>query len=471
MSISTTVQRSKELKELVFDIIKHADAALSSARIGKLSVAGRKDLETPNFFSLSSRGAVPHLTPDVISAHTQFGGVYMALEDFIERAGNATPPIMNCPGPFPLHTFAALPPSLITLLAPRRTPAVTAAVGNSNNAISIFTSNGFQTLSNKAYINYAEKLHPDIAVALADIPHGSVPGTKRVTKMADRTQGWLTELLSGRKEGKPAIFAPILSIDFLDQSEYINELADEFADDIDGLAFYDSNLLPDIPETTALSRLPKLSLDEPSSPRHILRQISLGMDLFTIPFVGFATDAGIALDFQFPRPSQEEGIVSKGTGSAPLPLGIDMWSTSHSTSLTPLSIGCPCYACRSHHRAFIQHLLSAKEMLGWALIQIHNYTTMSTFFHSIRESIRNKTFESDCEEFARAYESELPEKSGQGPRVRGYNFKSEGPVEQKKNKAPWLPLGGDDQVAQSVVPSDELAGKLEEMGVTEQADQ
>lgn len=65
----------------MFEIIKHADATASSARLGKLSLAGRKDLETPNFFPLSSRGAVPHLTPDVISGHTQFGGVYMALED------------------------------------------------------------------------------------------------------------------------------------------------------------------------------------------------------------------------------------------------------------------------------------------------------------------------------------------------------------------------------------------------------
>ncbi len=76
---------------------------------------------------------------------------------------------MNCPGPSPLHTFTALPKPLITLLSPRRTPAVIAPVGNSHNAISIFTSTGFQVLSNKAYVKYIQKLRPDIAIAMADV--------------------------------------------------------------------------------------------------------------------------------------------------------------------------------------------------------------------------------------------------------------------------------------------------------------
>ena len=386
----------------------------------------------------------------------------------IERATIDTPPIMSCPGPSPLHTFTALPQPLITLLAPRRTPAVSAPKGNSNTAISVFPSTGFQVLSNKSYISYVAKLHPDIAIPLADVPHGSKPGTKRVAKMGDRTQEWVTELLNS-KSGEQAVFAPILPIDSLSQSEYLNQLADELADGISGLAFYDSNLLPDIPATTSLSRLPRLSLDEPSSPRQILRQISLGMDIFTIPFIGFATEAGIALTFRFPRPLPDENAVSDGVGSSVLPLGIDMSSKSHATSLIPLSTACTCHSCTTHHRAFVQHLLSVDEMLSWTLLQIHNNHIMSEFFISIRESIRNGTFEVDCDEFARLYESELPEKSGQGPRVRGYHFKSEGPGELKKNKAAWGNLGKFDREVAGLVP-DEPAGTLEEKGFAEKAD-
>ena len=371
---------------------------------------------------------------------------------------------MSCPGS-PLHTFNALPTPIITLLAPRRTPAVTAPNGNTNTSISIFTSTGFQALSNKSYINSVRILRPDIGVALADMPYGATPGTKRLAKMGDRTQEWVSQLIN-EKDEEQTIFAPVLPIDYLSQSEYLNYIADDLASEISGLAFYDSNLLPDIPATTSVSQLPRLSLDEPTSPHHILRQISLGMDIFTIPFVGFATDAGIALSFRFPRPLPDSNATLNGTGISVNPLGIDMWTPEHATSVAPLSNSCMCYTCTSHHRAYIQHLLSAKEMLGWVLIQIHNHHVLSEFFTSIRESIRNNTFQADVEEFARLYESELPEKSGQGPRIRGYHFKSEGPGEAKKNKTAWGNLGGDDQSGGGLVP-DEDAMQLEEKGFAE----
>ena len=392
---------------------------------------------------------------------------------------------MSCPGPSPIHTFAALPRELITLLAPRRTPAVSSPIGNSNSAISIYPSTGFRTLSNKNYISYVGTLKPDIAVGLADVSHGLKPGVKRVAKMADRTQDWVTQLLAEKRDGQ-AIFAPVLSIDFLDQWEYINAISDELAEDLSGLAFYDSNLLPDIPAATWISKLPRLSLDEPTSPSHILRQISLGMDIFTIPFISFATDAGIALTFRFPQPlpattpssgggatpSSDETTPSNGNGTSTLPLGTDMWPKTHATSLIPISTACNCYTCTTHHRAFIQHLLAAKEMLGWALIQIHNHHILSEFFTAVRKSIASETFEADCAEFNRVYEAELPEKSGQGPRVRGYHFKSEGPSEPKKNKKAWGKVGAENVDVEERgeggdIEPDELATELEEKGFAE----
>ncbi|KAG0646413.1 Queuine tRNA-ribosyltransferase domain-containing 1 [Hyphodiscus hymeniophilus] len=472
---------SESAKRVFFELLSHVDPNMVSPRLGRLRVHGRKGLETPDFIAVSSRGVVPHITPDVV-ANTPVGGFHMALEDcelllyhvlaiwfesheypVIEKAA---PPIMKCPGS-PLHAFNSLPTSLITLLAPRRTPAVTAPNGNSNTAISIFTSTGFQVLTNKSYIDSLVRLRPDIAIALADIPYGASPGTKRLAKMGGRTQEWLTRLINEKTEDQ-AVFAPVLPIDFQDQSEYINFVADDLGPDISGLAFYDSNLLPDMPATTLVSHLPKLSLDEPTSPHHILRQVSFGMDIFTIPFIGFATDAGIALTFRFPQPLPSDDNTPANTGTSVTPLGIDMWTSSHSASPIPLSTSCKCYTCTSHHRAYVQHLLSAKEMLGWTLIQIHNHHILSEFFSSIRDSIRDGTFEKDRSEFARTYESELPEKSGQGPRIRGYHFKSEGLEEGKKNKAKWGKLGSDDQVDDPLVPEDDAA-ELEEKGFAERA--
>lgn len=146
-----------------------------------------------------------------------------------------------------------------------------------------------------------------------------------------------------------------------------------------------------------------------------------------------------------------------------------MWSSLHATSVIPLTTSCTCYTCTDHQRAYVQHLLSAKEMLGWVLLQIHNHHVLSEFFAAIRESIKNSTFEVDCAEFSKIYEPELPAKSGQGPRVRGYHFKSEGPSEAKKNKPAWGNLGGDDQEVGGLVPDEPAAG-LVEKGFAEKAE-
>lgn len=58
---------------------------VGGARLGRLVVPGRKDIETPNFIAITSRGVVPHISPDVIFTSTQFGGVHMALEDCKSR--------------------------------------------------------------------------------------------------------------------------------------------------------------------------------------------------------------------------------------------------------------------------------------------------------------------------------------------------------------------------------------------------
>jgi queuine tRNA-ribosyltransferase len=57
-------------------------AASSSARAGTLAVSGKAPIQTPNYIALTSRGVVPHISPDVIiDGSTDFNGVYVAIED------------------------------------------------------------------------------------------------------------------------------------------------------------------------------------------------------------------------------------------------------------------------------------------------------------------------------------------------------------------------------------------------------
>jgi queuine tRNA-ribosyltransferase subunit QTRTD1 len=301
---------------------------------------------------------------------------------------------------------------------------------------------GFKALSFEYYAAAVRNLQPDIVVALADIPFGQdAIGIKRKDKMSDRTESWLRDIIARRDtldEGEKSwsIFAPILPIERDLQSWYLEHLVDDMVDKISGLAIYDSYLLDDVPD--ALHHLPRLSFHAPASPHELLRQISLGMDFFTVPFLADATDAGIVLDFTFPPPPKTDSSTTR------LTLGLDMWDVAHAISVKPLTEGCTCYACTKHHRAYLQHLLAAKEMLGWVLIQIHNHAVMTAFFDAVRASIEADTFDADVAAFEAFYEPALPAKTGQGPRVRGYQFRSDEHAKKgRKNPKVYKKLDAD----------------------------
>ncbi|KAL9102930.1 MAG: hypothetical protein Q9187_009067 [Circinaria calcarea] len=265
-------------------------------------------------------------------------------------------------------------------------------------------------------------------------------GVKRKEKMAERTFTWMRALINGLRDKKEeedpgtwqtALFAPILPIEREVQSDYISELYDNqtWKDIVKGFVLDSTSSVEAIPPE--LYHLPRLSLNNPSTPHAILHAISLGIDLFTLPFINEATEAGIAFSFIFPAPP---------SSSEELALGFDMWSPTYSKDLSSLIDDCKCYACIHHHRAYIQHLLSAKEMLAWVLLQVHNHHMIDKFFAGVRESISNGTFEEQQRQFWNTYESELPAKTGQGPRIRGYQHHHAGPSKSKSNPSAYRKL-------------------------------
>ena len=248
-----------------------------------------------------------------------------------------------------------------------------------------------------------------MVVAAVDIGFGTAPaGRRKHEKMAERSTAWLRGLRAGLKasalEGNlsSAIWAPVLPVDALIQATYLEELEES---DLDGLVMYDESSVLAVPN--GLQSLLRTSLAQPKSPHDILKSISLGIDLHALSFITTASDAGIAFVFEFPPPI---------LGQKRLPLGYDLWSSSYATDLSPLQYHCTCYTCCNHHRAYVRHLLSTKEMLAWMLLQIHNHHVVDKFFDGVRESIAHGIFESAVEDFLRNYESDFPESTGERPR-------------------------------------------------------
>ncbi|KAI0453576.1 tRNA-guanine transglycosylase [Xylaria acuta] len=455
----------------MFKILKGAVNDGVGARLGTLSLPKRRPFDTPNFIGLTARGAVPHMTPDNVSKQSELGGVYIALEDFMETTRKKThPPLLEMKSEDigPLHAFTATPSHMFTILGARRHPAINSPIGNAKDSISIFTSTGFQKLTHEAYCQSVDAVRPDVVIPLADMTYSqnttftetkrrtNVTSSKRQLRMVERTEDWLAEFFEtsgddSHDKSAPSVFAPLLPISYPTQWDYFNQLEQDFATKLSGLAVYDADVLPDLSNHGPLVPLPRLSLDYTATPQEALRQVHLGIDIFTVSFLNSISDAGIALSFTFPPPPD--------SASGTKPLGINMWSPEHEAAVQPLVEGCRCYACTKHHRAFLHHLLNAKEMLGWTLLQVHNHQVIGDFFAGVRASLKAEppTFERGYDEFAGAYDSELPAGTGVRPRARGYHFKSRG-GDDKINPPAWEKYGAESDPA--------LAGEMAGLAVT-----
>ncbi len=53
----------------------------------------------------------------------------------------------------------------------------------------------------------------------------------------------------------------------------------------------------------------------------------------------------------------------------------------------PVEEGCDCYCCRNFTRAYVRHLLNAREILGERLLTIHNIHAYAVFMRELRASI------------------------------------------------------------------------------------
>lgn len=81
---------------------------------------------------------------------------------------------------------------------------------------------------------------------------------------------------------------------------------------------------------------------------------------------------------------------------------LNMVNSIHADSPIPIDEGCTCYTCQNFSRAYIRHLIIAKEMLAATLLSIHNLHTLLNLTEEIRSAIINKTFD----QFAATYTNE-----------------------------------------------------------------
>lgn len=73
---------------------------------------------------------------------------------------------------------------------------------------------------------------------------------------------------------------------------------------------------------------------------------------------------------------------------------LNMMNATFARDTRPIDETCDCYTCQTFTRAYIRHLIAAKELLAGTLLSIHNLRALIRLMESIRSYIADGSFES-----------------------------------------------------------------------------
>ena len=78
-------------------------------------------------------------------------------------------------------------------------------------------------------------------------------------------------------------------------------------------------------------------------------------------------------------------------------------SAIYKADFSPLMEDCDCYTCQNYTRAYLHHLLRAKEILGYTLMSIHNEQFIISLVANMRRTILDGTFNEFRKSWLAAY--------------------------------------------------------------------
>lgn len=107
------------------------------------------------------------------------------------------------------------------------------------------------------------------------------------------------------------------------------------------------------------------------TPENILESVDRGIDFF---------------DCVYPSRNGRHGHVYTHRGK------LNLFNQKYERDTRPIEEGCGCPACRSYSRAYIRHLLKAKEMLGMRLAVLHNLYFYNHLTAEIRDALDKGVF-------------------------------------------------------------------------------
>lgn len=224
-----------------------------------------------------------------------------------------------------------------------------------------------------------------IAMAFDECP-SSTAGREYIRNSVDRTARWLERCVKemNRLNSLPDTVNPEQMLFGINQGAVYNDIRIEHAKriselDLDGYAvgglavgetheqMYDvlDSVVPHLPQNKPIY------LMGVGTPANILEAVERGVDFF---------------DCVYPTRNGRHGHAYTAGGK------INLLNARYEKDDRPIEPGCRCPACRRYSRAYIRHLLKAKEMLGLRLMVLHNLYFYNHLMEEIRQAIDEERY-------------------------------------------------------------------------------
>lgn len=352
------------------------------ARRGRLATP-HGTVETPVFMPVGTQGAVKALSPrDVreVGASIVLANTYHLHlrpgEDVVAEAGglhrfmNWFGPILTDSGGFQVFSLAEL-----------RT------IDDDGVSFASHIDGTRLRLTPESSIAIQEKLGADIIMAFDECSPYPVSrdGAERAV---ERTARWAERCLRAKTRADQALFGIV-------QGSVYDDLRERSARQITGLDFpgYGIGGLSVGEPKADMHRIlelldPLLPEDKPrylmgvGAPEDLIEGVARGVDMF---------------DCVLPTRVARHGRIFTRTGPYTL------LNARYARDFRPLEEGCPCEACQGFTRAYVRHLLRAREVLGLRLASIHNLRFILGLMEDIRRSLEAGTFPEFARDFLRTY--------------------------------------------------------------------
>ncbi|MCZ2109170.1 MAG: tRNA guanosine(34) transglycosylase Tgt [Dehalococcoidia bacterium] len=353
----------------IFSLL-HEDAT-SGARRGRLTL-GHGTVETPAFMPVATHGSVKGLTPVLIretGAEMILANAYhLWLRpgcDVVDAIGGLhrfcgwDGPILTDSGGYQIFSLAAL-----------------ARVTDDGVTFRSHLDGSTHSLTVEDVVRSQERLGSDIAMVLDHCPPGDADRST-VTAATERTARWAARAAAARVRSDQAMFGIVQGGTHLDLREQSAVAVVGLG--FDGYALGGLSVGEPRPDTwrVAAATVPHLPVDQPryfmgaGMPADLLRLVAAGVDMF---------------DCVLPTRLARNGTLFTTVG----PLVIR--HACYTADPRPVDETCDCYTCRHFSRAYLRHLVMAREPLAVTLNTIHNITYYERLMLRMREAIATDTF-------------------------------------------------------------------------------